>query len=379
MKKTLFTMMLAVSSMANAQKPFTMEGVIEGEPDIKSVTIKVEKDDAYGEFLPEQTVEVKKGKFNFTTKTNSVVRAQIVRGEGEKAKYVTVVAVPGEKMKLSIKGDEYFYDGSKVYKECGKADAGVTPYYKDLVSYYDQALARIQTLPEDQQQDAVSKANDTIRIKQQAFQDATKKYAEDHKTEEGAMLYLVNYLNVEQVYEEMVPELKNGRVGEYYKKQIDYTVKVREERAKREAEEQAKLDAMKGKPAKDFTLNDLNGNPLSLSSLRGKYVVLDFWGSWCGWCIKGIPDMKKYYEKYAGKFEILGIDCNDTEQAWKDAVAKYELPWKHVYNPRTSTVLTDYAIQGFPTKIIIDPEGNLNKIIVGEDPAFYDYLDEILK
>ena len=63
-----------------------------------------------------------------------------------------------------------------------------------------------------------------------------------------------------------------------------------------------------GIEAPDFTLNDLNGKPLTLSSLRGKYVILDFWGSWCGWCIKGIPQMKEYYQKYAGKFEILGID-----------------------------------------------------------------------
>ena len=48
-----------------------------------------------------------------------------------------------------------------------------------------------------------------------------------------------------------------------------------------------------GQMAPDFTLKDLQGNDLSLSSLRGKYVVLDFWGSWCGWCIKGIPDMKE--------------------------------------------------------------------------------------
>ena len=53
--------------------------------------------------------------------------------------------------------------------------------------------------------------------------------------------------------------------------------------------------------APDFTLNDIDGNPLSLSSLRGKYVVLDFWGSWCVWCIKGMPEMKKYYAKYKDK------------------------------------------------------------------------------
>lgn len=135
-----------------------------------------------------------------------------------------------------------------------------------------------------------------------------------------------------------------------------------------------------GIEAPDFTLNDLNGKPLTLSSLRGKYVILDFWGSWCGWCIKGIPQMKEYYQKYAGKFEILGIDCNDPEEKWKAAVEKYELPWLHVYNPRgDSKVLEQYEIQGFPTKIIVGPDGKIVKTIIGEDPAFYTFLDELFK
>lgn len=131
--------------------------------------------------------------------------------------------------------------------------------------------------------------------------------------------------------------------------------------------------------APDFTLEDINGNPLSLSSLKGKYVILDFWGSWCGWCIKGIPAMKEYYTKYAGKFEILGIDCGDTPEKWKEAVKKYELPWLHVFCTQESTVLTDYGIEGFPTKIVVGPDGNIVKTIVGEDPAFYEFLDELFK
>ena len=143
-----------------------------------------------------------------------------------------------------------------------------------------------------------------------------------------------------------------------------------------EATTEAESEGLTGQ-APDFTLNDINGNPLSLSSLRGKYVILDFWGSWCGWCIRGIPAMKEYYAKYAGKFEILGIDCNDSEEKWKEAVKKYELPWLHVYWTRESSVLTDYAIEGFPTKIVVGPDGNIVKTIVGEDPAFYEFLDEL--
>ena len=143
-------------------------------------------------------------------------------------------------------------------------------------------------------------------------------------------------------------------------------------------EENAKK-IIEGAEAPDFTLKDIQGNDLALSSLRGKYVVLDFWGSWCGWCIKGIPDMKKYYEKYKGKMEILGIDCRDTEEKWKAAVEKHELPWLHVRNEGNPDVSLLYAIQGYPTKIVIDPEGKIAKVVIGEDPAFYEYLDELFK
>lgn len=88
--------------------------------------------------------------------------------------------------------------------------------------------------------------------------------------------------------------------------------------------------------------------------------------------------MKEYYTKYKDKYEIIGIDCNDPEDKWKAAVAKYELPWIHVYNPRTERkVLNDYGIQGFPTKILIGPDGKIVKTIVGEDPKFYTYLDNM--
>ena len=140
--------------------------------------------------------------------------------------------------------------------------------------------------------------------------------------------------------------------------------------------EQDDTDAMM---APDFTLNDIYGMPLTLSSFRGTYVVLDFWGSWCPWCIKGIPEMKKYYKKYSGKFEIIGIDCNDPVEKWKAAVANYDMPWKHVYNPKGSRLAQQYGVQGYPTKIIIDPKGRIEKIVIGEDPAFYKYLDELFK
>lgn len=144
---------------------------------------------------------------------------------------------------------------------------------------------------------------------------------------------------------------------------------------------QAQENLEPGQMAPNFTLNDLNGNPLSLSDLRGKHVVIDFWGKWCIWCVRGIPKMKEYYAKYSDKMEILGVDCRDTQEVWKQAVAEHELPWKHVYNPsRTEGDIAPlYAIKGYPTKAIIDPEGKIVKIVIGEDPEFYTFLDELFK
>jgi thiol-disulfide isomerase/thioredoxin len=126
-----------------------------------------------------------------------------------------------------------------------------------------------------------------------------------------------------------------------------------------------------------FTLKDIDGKDFNLSSLKGKIVVLDFWGSWCPWCIKGIPDMKKTYAKYKDKgLEIVSVDCRDTDAKWREAVAKYELPWINIYNPRGEGDITKmFEIQGYPTKIVISREGKIINTIIGEDPAFYTYID----
>ena len=134
-----------------------------------------------------------------------------------------------------------------------------------------------------------------------------------------------------------------------------------------------------GDKAPDFTAKQVDGTDFKLSSLEGKYVVLDFWGSWCKWCIKGIPDMKAAYAKYKGKVEFVGIACRDTDEKWKAATAKYDLPWISVLNPADNDLVKVYDVQGFPTKIVIDPKGNIAKIVLGEDPAFYTYLESVVR
>ena len=149
--------------------------------------------------------------------------------------------------------------------------------------------------------------------------------------------------------------------------------------AERERERKLKEMIENHVEAPNFTLKNLEGKDVSLSDFRGKWVIIDFWGGWCRWCIKGIPDLKEAYKKYAGRLEVIGVDCNETEDEWRAAVKKYDLPWVHVYNPRSSSVLSEYLVSGFPTKVIVNPEGRIADIVIGEDPAFYTKLAELMK
>lgn len=133
----------------------------------------------------------------------------------------------------------------------------------------------------------------------------------------------------------------------------------------------------------DFTLNDINGNKFTLSSLRGKWVVLDFWGTWCGPCMRGVPTMKQYYKRYADRMEIAGIACNDKEEQWRKIVTEQEMNWTNVLNPQgvgpEKSLLMNYEVSGFPTKIIITPEGRAHKVFIGETEDFYKEIDKIMK
>lgn len=145
----------------------------------------------------------------------------------------------------------------------------------------------------------------------------------------------------------------------------------------RDSEEASARKQAAGVEVPDFTLTDIHGQPLQLSSLRGRYVLLDFWGSWCGWCKEGFPQMRRQYEQYKDKFEILGIDCRDSQEAWRQTVKEFDLPWLHVYCPDDSSVFEAYGIIAFPTKILIGPDGKIVKTFVGEDPLYYSLIDEL--
>lgn len=130
--------------------------------------------------------------------------------------------------------------------------------------------------------------------------------------------------------------------------------------------------------APGFSKEGINGKNVSLADQQGKYVLLDFWGSWCVPCRKGNPHLISLYQKYKNAgFEIIGIAADDkTPAAWRKAVADDQLPWLHILQ---SDIGKAYNIESYPTSILIDQKG---KIIgrFGEDHTALDrMLENIFK
>ncbi len=140
------------------------------------------------------------------------------------------------------------------------------------------------------------------------------------------------------------------------------------------AEWEKRKTAVPGTVAANFSTTDINGKPLNLADYKGKYVLVDFWASWCVPCRKSNPHLKELYNMYKNKgFEIVGVSDDDKNpDAWKKAVAKDELPWKHVLRglkiemtstkmnvDRSNDISEKYNVSSLPTQVLIDPNGNI--------------------
>jgi thiol-disulfide isomerase/thioredoxin len=126
----------------------------------------------------------------------------------------------------------------------------------------------------------------------------------------------------------------------------------------------------------DIDLPDTKGNVVSLSSLRGSLVFVDFWASWCGPCVKEQPELIKLYQKYPNKFLIYGVSLDSKKQAWLGAMAKLKQPWIQVSDLKLwdSPVVLNYKIQAIPLNFLIDKNG----IILAKN-VHGSKLDELIK
>jgi peroxiredoxin len=147
-------------------------------------------------------------------------------------------------------------------------------------------------------------------------------------------------------------------------------------------QEDANMTSVKiGQEAPDFSLPDLSGKKVSLSSFRGKYVLVDFWASWCKPCRMENPNVVKAYNEYKNKnFTVLGVSLDKKKEAWADAIKTDGLTWNHVSDLQfwESAVVPLYGINSIPTNMLLDPQGKV--VAVGlRGEALEAKLSELLK
>ncbi len=117
-----------------------------------------------------------------------------------------------------------------------------------------------------------------------------------------------------------------------------------------------------GSIAPDFIQADMQGKSVKLTDFRGKYILLDFWASWCGPCRKANPDLVKIYTEFNKmNFTILGVSLDRDKQEWLDAIKKDGLTWMHVSDLKhfENGVALQYGIAAIPQSVLIDPSGKI--------------------
>lgn len=180
----------------------------------------------------------------------------------------------------------------------------------------------------------------------------TKNFVKEHPTS-VVSAYITLYQLASQVDETELDSIVSKFPADLSKS--EYVVKLKELIA-----EQKKTAI--GVVAPDFTMNDANGKPVQLSSLRGKVVLLDFWASWCAPCRQENPNVVKMYQEFHPKgFEILGVSLDRTKEDWLKAIKDDNLGWIHVSDLQywQNAAARLYGVNSIPQSFLLDKDGKI--------------------
>ncbi len=370
----LLVMLVVMSISGFAQNTsFTINGVINWKND---GYIYISYQDKDGKSKTDSSIIIKQT-FKFTGEINEpknvFLRSSLKINNMDDPNFTTLFIEPGH-MKLEITAGDYKnfkLSGSKTqdeFSQLAKLKTSIRAELKPFSDAYnianDEYSKAIKAkLPQQEQQMLQKKAND---IRNQ-FEPFIKRLDKIDYTfiSKNPNSYLSAYLMIFKA-----AKLPLDSVELFYN---NFSQKVKQSSfGKLVAHEIVKLK--KGTPgaiATQFTSIDIEGKPLNLADFKGKYVLLDFWASWCVPCREGNPHLKKLYAEYKAKgLEIIGISDDDSKpDAWRAAVAQDGIGiWKHILRglkrtndgyDRTNDISENFGIHTLPTKILIDREGKI--------------------
>ncbi len=322
---------------------FDIHGTIAGVEDGTTIYMEKVQDN---QLVKIDSAQLKDGKFEFTGKVDYPEMIYLRIGDSR-----NMINLYVENNEIDIESDvsnlaETKVKGSKTHDDLVAFQEAMKPFEKqsqEIVVKYQQASAN----GDQQKVNELMKEYEALSDKQnEAIEAFIKKRNDSYLTPFIIRRYLVFDLNGKELSAMLEPISETVRGSEDYK-----------ELAKR-AETLKRVDI--GQPAVDFTLNDPDGNPIALSSFRGKYVLIDFWASWCKPCRMENPNVVKVYNDYKDKgFEILGVSFDEDKNKWVDAIKADHLTWSQVSDLKgwKSMAAGLYAVNSIPHTVLIDPQG----------------------
>lgn len=330
------------------------------------------------------------GKFELESKIDRIA-FYMLEFNNERNNYITLIAKPGDRIQILADGTDlsktYTIEGSEesmLVKELNESTLGSIDQVILLGKIYQDSLGSPNILKIREELDS---AYESILSKQKDF---TKNFIEKHPNNLASLMALYQQLSQNSMvmsptedfeYFEMVdsslmkiyPEAES--VQSLHSMIEDFRQRNLQ---KQELEKRVGLGAL----APEIALPSPKGDTIRLSSMKGKYILLDFWASWCTPCRNENPNLVKNYWKYRGKgFDIFQVSIDRTKEAWTSGIATDRLHnWTHVSDLKywDSPVVKLYGFEGIPHNLLIDRDGRIvAKDLRSEDLGYK--LKEIFK
>lgn len=307
----------------------------------------------------DSTVFSEKGEFKFSHSTEGVEFFKIAAGHSE---YV-IIAENGDDVKISAdltdKMLTYNISGGKEADKLQELNTSKNAYLGRMAAIQAQFDEAVSKQP-DQRETIMQQIAPKYNAELAGLNAAVLKFANEN-TESLAGFYAINMLNPAEYEKEMVAFA--GKISGDLKKNKTVTEFV---------DKMASLQTVQvGHPAPDFTVPGLNGQSVKRDDFKGKYVLIDFWASWCAPCRQENPNVVKAYNAYKDKnFTILGVSLDKDATAWKKAIAEDQLTWNHAGELKDfeGDMVRKYHIEAIPSNFLLDPNGMIvAKNLRGED------------